>query len=100
MSDIDLESVEWECLQKHCKLDLKSGFIISLLQNSEHTYQIFINENPSKDENTQNNSQTEQPSIEKSLFNKDTHDATLKDDEIHIAGNKKVRFESGSKSEK
>lgn len=88
LSNVDLDSVEWECLQKHCKLDLKSGYIISLLQNCEHTYQIFINETTTKDENTQNNSQTEQPSIEKSLFNNDTHGATLKDDEEHFAGKK------------
>ena len=82
VNDIDLESVEWECLKKDCKIDLKSGYIISLLQNCEHAYQIFIKVNTSKDENIQNSSQIKLPLVEQSSFNKDKHDATLNDKEI------------------
>ena len=38
----DLENIQWSTLKKHDKLNVKNGFLISLLPNCEHAYKVNV----------------------------------------------------------
>jgi len=56
MIDADLENIQWTTLKKHDILNVKNGFLISLLPNCEHAYKLIINK-VKTDDNIQCNDQ-------------------------------------------
>ena len=86
MIDADLENIQWTTLKKHDILNVKNGFLISLLPNCEHAYKLIIKK-VKTDDNIQCNDQKDVNSTGVGSLSNNEQITTFTNDKENNTGN-------------
>ena len=82
-NNLELYRLKWSCLYKNDKIELKHGYLISLLPDHKYIYQINANEDSSS-----RNNQIGEPSKSPKFTNVETNLLNVTDESIIKIGTK------------
>ena len=82
-NNLDFYRLKWSCLYKNDKIELKHGYLISLLPDHKYIYQINANEDSSS-----HNNQIGEPSKSPKFTNVETNLLNVTDESIIKIGTK------------